>query len=81
VGIDPSPAKFAALILETLPHPEQGYRACLGIPRLARQHGVDRLEAAGDPYPRLFPRCYDTCVGFCRRQGSIAGRLLLRRFR
>src|SRR6516225_4663919 len=47
-AIGPSAAKLAALILETRPHPEQGYRACLGILRLARQYGVDRLEAACD---------------------------------
>ena len=29
-------------------HPEQGYRACIGILRLARQYGADRLEAACD---------------------------------
>jgi transposase len=28
------------------PHPEQGYRACLGLQRLARQFGAERLEAA-----------------------------------
>jgi len=28
------------------PHPEQGYRACLGLMRLARQYGDERLEAA-----------------------------------
>ncbi len=27
-------------------HPEQGFRACIGIIRLARTHGRDRLEAA-----------------------------------
>lgn len=32
--------------LESRPHPEQGYRACLGIMRMARQYGNDRLEAA-----------------------------------
>jgi len=47
-AIGPSTAKLAALILETRPHPEQGYRACLGILRLARQYGPDRLEAACD---------------------------------
>ena len=29
-AIGPSTAKLAALILESRPHPEQGYRACLG---------------------------------------------------
>lgn len=32
--------------MEHRPHPEQGYRACLGLMRLARQYGADRLEAA-----------------------------------
>jgi transposase len=33
-------------ILESRPHPEQGYRACLGLMRLGRQYGAQRLEAA-----------------------------------
>jgi len=32
--------------LEHRPHPEQGYRACLGLKRLARQYTPERLEAA-----------------------------------
>ena len=32
--------------MEHRPHPEQGYRACLGLQRLARQYGDARLEAA-----------------------------------
>ena len=32
--------------MEHRPHPEQGYRACLGLQRLARQYGAPRLEAA-----------------------------------
>jgi transposase len=28
------------------PHPEQGFRACLGILRLVRTYGRDRVEAA-----------------------------------
>jgi len=47
-AIGPSTAKLAELILESRPHPEQGYRACLGILRLARQYGAARLEAACD---------------------------------
>jgi transposase len=46
--IGPSTARLVALILESRPHPEQGYRACLGILRLARQYGEPRLEAACD---------------------------------
>ena len=32
--------------MERRSHPEQGYRACLGLMRLAREYGADRLEAA-----------------------------------
>jgi transposase len=39
-------ATLAEVILRHRPHPEQGFRACLGILRLARQYGADRLEAA-----------------------------------
>jgi transposase len=34
------------LILERRPHPEQGFRSCLGIVRLVRRFGADRVEAA-----------------------------------
>jgi transposase len=33
-------------ILEDKPHPEMGYRGCLGIIRLAKKYGNDRMEAA-----------------------------------
>ena len=32
--------------MEHRPHPEQGYRACLGMQRLAREFTPARLEAA-----------------------------------
>jgi transposase len=47
-AIGPSTAKLTELILECRPHPEQGYRACIGILRLGRQYGIARLEAACD---------------------------------
>lgn len=33
-------------ILERRPHPEHGYRACLGIMRLAKHYPLARVEAA-----------------------------------
>jgi hypothetical protein len=33
-------------ILSSRPHPQQGFRSCLGIMRLGKQYGPDRLEAA-----------------------------------
>ena len=41
-------AALAEAILESRPHPEQGYRSCLGILRLGKRYGNDRLEAACD---------------------------------
>jgi len=37
---------LVAAILASRPHPEQGFRSCLGIFRLGRRHGPERLEAA-----------------------------------
>jgi hypothetical protein len=42
----PATGRVAAGILAGRPHPEQGYRACLGLMRLGRLHGAARLEAA-----------------------------------
>ena len=36
---------LVAHLLESKPHPEQGYRACLGLLALARKYGDARLEA------------------------------------
>jgi transposase len=44
--IGPATAALCEQILEARPHPEQGYRACLGIVRLARPYGSARVEAA-----------------------------------
>jgi len=45
-AIGPDTAALTALILESRPHPEQGFRACIGILRLARHYGTERLEGA-----------------------------------
>ena len=42
----PETAAFARKLLESRPHPEQGYRSCLGLMRLARAYPAERLEAA-----------------------------------
>ena len=39
-------AALVEAILAARPHPEQGYRSCLGILRLAKRYGPGRLEAA-----------------------------------
>lgn len=45
-AIGPSTLALVELILAAKPHPEQGFRACLGILRLVRAYGPERLEAA-----------------------------------
>jgi transposase len=42
----PATAELVTAILATKPHPEQGYRACLGIMRLSKVAGAARTEAA-----------------------------------
>jgi transposase len=42
----PSCAELVRQIMESRPHPEQGFRACLGIIRLGKAAGQERLEAA-----------------------------------
>lgn len=44
--IGPAAGALAAAILESRPHPEQGYRSCLGLMRLAKRDGAERLNAA-----------------------------------
>ena len=44
--IGPQCAEVVRHLLASKPHPEQGYRSCLGIMRLARTYGHPRLEAA-----------------------------------
>ena len=39
-------AEVAQRIIASRPHPEQGFRACMGVKRLGETYGIDRLEAA-----------------------------------
>ena len=42
----PATAALVTAILASKPHPEQGYRACLGLMRLGKTYDRTRLEAA-----------------------------------
>jgi transposase len=44
--IGPATVALFEAIMKAKPHPEQGFRSCLGIVGLARSYGVTRLEAA-----------------------------------
>jgi transposase len=56
--IGPHTQALIEAILEERRHPEQGYRSCLGILRLARQYGGARLEAACARALRVRARSY-----------------------
>ncbi len=42
----PATAALVENIMRTKPHPEMGFRSCLGIIRLGKEFGTERLEAA-----------------------------------
>lgn len=44
--IGPATTALLDAIMKAKPHPEQGFRACLGILRLEKSYGAQRLEAA-----------------------------------
>jgi transposase len=54
------------LILKTKPHPEQGFRACLGILRLVRVYGTERVEAACQRGIDIGARTYGSIVSILR---------------
>ncbi len=45
-AIGPATIALVERIMAAKPHPEQGFRTCLGILRLVRGYGPERLEAA-----------------------------------
>ena len=57
-AIGPATAALCELILENRPHPEQGFRACLGIVRLVGPYGAERVEAAADRAIDIGARTY-----------------------
>ena len=57
-GIGPSAAALCDLILEERSHPEQGFRACLGIVRLVKAFGAQRVDAAAARALEIGARTY-----------------------
>jgi hypothetical protein len=46
--IGPNTARLFQRIMDDKPHPEMGYRGCLGIIRLAQKYSAERVEAAAE---------------------------------
>jgi transposase len=56
----PACGRLVAGILKSRPHPEQGYRACLGLMRLGKVYGASRLEVACERAEHLRSYSYRT---------------------
>jgi transposase len=56
--VGPQTAALVEQILASRPHPEQGYRSCLGLLRLEKQYGAARLEVASGRALVLGARSY-----------------------
>ncbi len=56
----PATGRVVSEILRRYPHPEQGYRSCLGLLRLSKRYGPERLEAACIRAERLGSPRYQT---------------------
>jgi transposase len=44
--VGPDAAVLVDVILRSRPHPEQGFRSCIGILRLVKRYGAERVDAA-----------------------------------
>lgn len=62
----PATARVVAAIMGRRAHPEQGFRACLGLMRLGRTYGAERLEAACARAERLEAYRYKTIENILR---------------
>jgi transposase len=56
----PATAQLVAAMLAAKPHPEQGYRACLGLMRLGKTYSPARLDAAAARATQLGAPSYRT---------------------
>ena len=64
--IGPGTAALVETIMRTKPHPEQGFRACLGILQLAKIYGDTRLEAACQRAMTIGARTYGSIASILK---------------
>ncbi len=66
--VGPATAQLMETILAHKPHPEMGYRSCLGILRLAGEYPHDRVEAAAQRAVRLNAASYQSLKSILEKQ-------------
>jgi transposase len=59
-------AALVEIILRSRPHPEQGFRSCIGILRLATRYGAERLDAACARALALGTRSYSSVAAILK---------------
>lgn len=70
----PYTGKLVQQILESRPHPEQGFRSAMGIMRLAKGYGAERVEAACERALSIKARSYRSVKSILenRLEGKVA---------
>jgi len=61
-------ATLADLILRSRPHPEQGFRSCIGILGLVQHHGTERVDAACARALALGTRSYTSVAAILKNR-------------
>jgi transposase len=65
-SVGPHAEALVDIIMRARPHPEQGFRAAIGIVRLAKAHGSERLEAACERALEIGARSYSSVASILR---------------
>ena len=65
-SIGPNAEVLVDIIMRSRPHPEQGFRSSIGIIRLAKSHGSERLEAACEPALEIGARSCSSVASILR---------------
>jgi transposase len=74
-AVGPDAAVLVDVILRSRPHPEQGFRSCVGILRLVKRYGAQRVDAACARALVLGTRSYTSVAAILknRRERAPAG--------
>jgi transposase len=65
--VGPATARLCEKIIESRAHPEQGYRSCLGLMRLAKVYGNERMERASERALRVGALSYKSVESILKR--------------
>lgn len=64
--VGPHTAAYVEHLMGSRAHPQQAYRACLGVLRLAREYGRNRLEAACERALAIHARTYHSVASILK---------------